>query len=65
MTFQEELVADLVHHFVLPEVEKKIVRERLTAQQKQKLKIVHENIYHKLENLPKIGKITHTYQTLS
>lgn len=58
MGFQEELVADLVHHFVLPEVEKKIVRQRLTAQQKQKLQTVHDSVYRKLENLPKIGKNT-------
>lgn len=56
ISFQEELVADLVHHFVLPEVEKKIVRQKLTTQQKQNLKTVHESVYCRMENLPKIGK---------
>lgn len=54
--FQNELIADLVHHFVLPEVEKQTVREAIVKQQQQKLKTVHETIYQRLEKIPKVGE---------
>ncbi|XP_050299666.1 cilia- and flagella-associated protein 91-like isoform X2 [Anthonomus grandis grandis] len=53
---EDELIADLVHHFVLPEVEKQEIRQKILARQKQKLKTIHENVYRKLETVPKFGK---------
>lgn len=50
------MIADLVHHFLLPEVQKESVRKTIKAQQKEKLKYVHESIYHKLTHIPKAGK---------
>ncbi|KAJ8955946.1 hypothetical protein NQ314_006795 [Rhamnusium bicolor] len=53
---QDEIIADLVHHFVLPEVQKILIREKINSQQKQNLKMVHETIYSKFEKLPKIER---------
>ncbi|KAL1517717.1 hypothetical protein ABEB36_001448 [Hypothenemus hampei] len=53
---QDELIADLVHHFVLPEVEKQNVRERIVTQQKRRLKTIHDTIYGNLENKPNSEK---------
>lgn len=50
---QEELVADLVHNFLLPEVEKEIVREKVKLKQKKYLIAAHDEIYNKMETLPK------------
>ncbi|CAH2016773.1 unnamed protein product [Acanthoscelides obtectus] len=50
---QDELIADMVHHFVLPDVQKKIVRQRIAAKQKQKLKTVHDTIYTRFETFQK------------
>lgn len=50
------MVADLVHNFVLPEVEKQFVRERIKKKQAKYLKTVHETVYNKIEQLPNIGK---------
>lgn len=50
---QEELVADLVHNFLLPEVEKEMVREKIKARQKKYLIAAHDEIYNKMESLPK------------
>ncbi|KAJ8919870.1 hypothetical protein NQ315_006399 [Exocentrus adspersus] len=54
ITEHDELVADLVHHFMLPEVQKILVRNKMRAQQKQKLRTVHDTIYSEFENLPKV-----------
>ncbi|CAH1981817.1 unnamed protein product [Acanthoscelides obtectus] len=43
----------MVHHFVLPDVQKKIVRQRIAAKQKQKLKTVHDTIYTRFETFQK------------
>nr|CAH7724049.1 unnamed protein product [Callosobruchus chinensis] len=44
----------MVHHFVLPDVQKKIARERIVARQRQKLKTIHDAIYNRFEKfLPK------------
>nr|CAH7724051.1 unnamed protein product [Callosobruchus chinensis] len=51
---EDELIADMVHHFVLPDVQKKIARERIVARQRQKLKTIHDAIYNRFEKfLPK------------
>ncbi|XP_057661808.1 cilia- and flagella-associated protein 91-like isoform X1 [Diorhabda carinulata] len=50
---EDEIIANLVLHFVLPEVNKKIIREKIAQQQKQNLKTIHNAIYSKLESLPK------------
>ncbi|XP_022902075.1 cilia- and flagella-associated protein 91-like [Onthophagus taurus] len=49
---QEELIADMVHHFVLPEVEKQIVRDRIKRKQKGILRVIHAKLFGKIENLP-------------
>ncbi|KAJ8975518.1 hypothetical protein NQ317_010633 [Molorchus minor] len=53
---QDEQIADLVHHFVLPEVQKTLVRKKIKAQQKQNLRMVHETVYSRFETLPRIGR---------
>lgn len=50
---QEELIAELVHHFVLPEVEKAIVRQRIKKRQEVGLKSIHNELYETIEGLPK------------
>ncbi|RZC37666.1 MAATS1-like, partial [Asbolus verrucosus] len=49
---EEEAVADLVHHFVLPEVEKQLMRSKIQKKQKQKLRTVHDAVYSEIESLP-------------
>ncbi|KAF7282772.1 hypothetical protein GWI33_001921 [Rhynchophorus ferrugineus] len=50
---QEEIISNLIHHFVLPEVEKQIIRKKIIERQKHTLKMVHETVYSDIENLPK------------
>lgn len=50
---QEELIAELVHHFVLPEVEKALVRQRIKRRQEIGLKRIHNELYETMESLPK------------
>ncbi|CAG9841218.1 unnamed protein product [Diabrotica balteata] len=50
---EDEVIANMILHFVLPDVNKKLVREKITKQQKQNLKTIHDTIYSKFENLPK------------
>lgn len=50
---QEELIADLMHHFVLPEVEKEIVRQRIKKRQEFELKNVHNELFGDMETLPR------------
>lgn len=45
---QEETIADLVHHFVLPEVQKQMVRDRIKQKQTQKLKGLTDTIFDDL-----------------
>ena len=52
ITEQENLVAELVHQFVLPEVEKKISRNRIIKQQQNMLKSIHAELFDTLESLP-------------
>ncbi|XP_044747701.1 cilia- and flagella-associated protein 91-like isoform X2 [Coccinella septempunctata] len=50
---QEETIADLVHHFVLPEVQKQMVRDRIKLKQTQKLKRINDTLMDDLiETLP-------------
>ncbi|KAF5272323.1 hypothetical protein FQA39_LY07924 [Lamprigera yunnana] len=56
----EELVANLVHNFLLPEVEKQIVREKIKKKQQNYLKIAMDVIYDTCPMLPKTGpKLSH------
>ncbi|KAF5297367.1 hypothetical protein FQR65_LT01297 [Abscondita terminalis] len=50
---QQELVSDMVHNFLLPEVEKQMLREKIKKKQKVILKTVHDTIYDNYEQLPK------------
>ncbi|XP_018568756.1 cilia- and flagella-associated protein 91-like [Anoplophora glabripennis] len=51
---QDEIIADMVHHFVVPEVQKNLIRNRIRQQQRENLKTIHNTIYSKFEDLPKI-----------
>ncbi|CAG9772368.1 unnamed protein product [Ceutorhynchus assimilis] len=51
---EEELMADMIHHFFLPEGVKQTIRDNIKAEQKQQMKTVHEAVHRKFENLPKI-----------
>lgn len=46
-------MAELVHQFVLPEVEKEISRNRIVKQQQNMLKSIHAELFDILEILPK------------
>lgn len=48
---QESLVNDLIHHFLLPEIAKEESRKRILAEQKIKLKTIHDTIFSHLEEL--------------
>lgn len=52
-TEQEEMVADLVHNFLLPEIEKHEARRRLQLRQKKYIKAAYEVIYNQIDELPK------------
>ncbi|CAH1119833.1 unnamed protein product [Phaedon cochleariae] len=56
MHVQDETIADMVLHFMLPDVEKQLIREKITMKQKQNLKTIHDSIYSEFENLPKIER---------
>ncbi|XP_067008009.2 cilia- and flagella-associated protein 91-like [Anabrus simplex] len=46
---EEELVADLINNFVVPEVQKEMVRKKIKARQEKYLRAAHEAIYNKLD----------------
>lgn len=48
---EEEIVADLIHNFALPEVQKRIVRQRLQDRQRNYLKICHDEVYSNIEKV--------------
>lgn len=48
---QEESVAALVHHFVLPEVQKQLVRKKIQKRQKENLRAIHDSIYSEMEEV--------------
>uniref|UniRef100_A0A1Y1MSE6 Uncharacterized protein n=1 Tax=Photinus pyralis TaxID=7054 RepID=A0A1Y1MSE6_PHOPY len=50
---KEELVASLVHHFLLPEAEKELVRDKIRKKQHNRLKAAHDTIYSQYDRLPK------------
>ncbi|KAK9885821.1 hypothetical protein WA026_013693 [Henosepilachna vigintioctopunctata] len=53
VTEQEETIADLVHHFVLPEVQKQLVRQRIKKKQKENLRKINDTLLDDLmEELP-------------
>lgn len=47
------MVADLVHNFLLPEIEKHEARRRLQLRQKKYIKAAYEVIYNQIDELPK------------
>lgn len=50
---KEEAIATLVHNFLLPEVEKEIIRDKFEKKQRNYLKAAHDTIYSKVQKLPK------------
>ncbi|XP_017771102.1 PREDICTED: protein MAATS1-like [Nicrophorus vespilloides] len=46
-----DYIAELVHHFVIPEVEKKMVAQKNKAKQMHNLKEAHETIYGNIETM--------------
>lgn len=47
------MVADLVHNFLLPEIEKIEARRRLHLRQKKYLKSAYEVVYNEIDTLPR------------
>ncbi|GLV42597.1 uncharacterized protein CBL_03336 [Carabus blaptoides fortunei] len=52
---KEELIADMIYNFVIPEVEKQRVREKIKQRQHIYLRTVHNTIFNKIETLPKLS----------
>ncbi|KAK5637774.1 hypothetical protein RI129_000045 [Pyrocoelia pectoralis] len=50
---EEELIANLVHNFLLPEAEKTIIRDKIKKKQHNRLKAAHDCIYSQYDHLPK------------
>ena len=46
------MVSDMVYNFVLPEVEKEIVRKKIRDKQRAYLGTAHAAIYNEILNLP-------------
>ncbi|KAJ9588344.1 hypothetical protein L9F63_018270 [Diploptera punctata] len=57
---QEELVADLIHNFVVPEVQKQIIRKQIKQKQAKYLQEAHACIYNEVENLPPVEHLEDT-----
>ncbi|XP_019866451.2 cilia- and flagella-associated protein 91-like [Aethina tumida] len=55
---ENEIVADMVHHFLLSEANKEIVRNNIILKQKTNLRAVHDELYTCTEKLPKIDRST-------
>ncbi|XP_069677545.1 cilia- and flagella-associated protein 91-like isoform X2 [Periplaneta americana] len=53
----EELVADLIHNFVVPEVQKQIIRKQIKQRQAKFLKETHASIYDHIESLPPVDHL--------
>ena len=49
------MVSDMVYNFVLPEVEKEIMRKKLRDKQRRYLSAAHEAIYDRILDLPSRG----------
>lgn len=49
----EEIIANMVLHFLVPDVEKRLIREVVHSKQKEKLRRVHEVVQTQFKNLPK------------
>ncbi|EEB19995.1 conserved hypothetical protein [Pediculus humanus corporis] len=60
---EEEIIADLVHNFALPEAEKRIVRQRMNAKQRNYLKVCHDEVYSNIEKITQ-GKRTEKGQLI-
>lgn len=52
---KEELIADMIYNFVIPEVEKQRIREKIKQRQHTYLRTVHDTIFNKIETLPKLS----------
>lgn len=51
MVEEEEIIADLIHNYALPEAEKIMIRKRLQDKQRNYLKICHDVVYSNIEKL--------------
>lgn len=51
---KEELISDMICHFVIPEVEKIGMRSRISDKQKKFLRCAHAAIFDKMDNLPNV-----------
>lgn len=51
---EEELVANMIHNFVLPEVEKHNARKKIRDQQQSYIRNAHIAIYEKILDLPSV-----------
>lgn len=51
---EEEMVSDMVYNFVLPEVEREIMKKKILVKQQEYLKTAHLAIYDELCNFPPI-----------
>ncbi|XP_043477871.1 cilia- and flagella-associated protein 91-like [Leptopilina heterotoma] len=48
---EEEMVSDMVHNFILPEVEREIMKKKIRVKQQEYLNNAHSSIYDELLNL--------------
>ncbi|XP_046612988.1 cilia- and flagella-associated protein 91-like isoform X1 [Neodiprion virginianus] len=55
---EQEMVSDMIYNFVLPDVDKQIVRKRMLERQASYLKNAHAAIYNKILELPPIERKT-------
>ncbi|XP_012251264.2 cilia- and flagella-associated protein 91-like [Athalia rosae] len=53
---EEEMVSNMIYNFVLPDVEKQIVRKKMRERQSTYLRSAHDAIYHHMLELPPIER---------
>lgn len=58
----EEIVAEMVHQFLIPEVQKEVVRERVRQNQRQYLLAAHREIFANSEDVV-TGRVTTRAET--
>ncbi|XP_046737858.1 cilia- and flagella-associated protein 91-like [Diprion similis] len=62
---EEEMVSDMIYNFVLPDVDKQIVRKRMRERQASYLKNAHTAIYNKILELPPIERQTPSTESIA
>ncbi|KAG7201665.1 hypothetical protein KM043_004395 [Ampulex compressa] len=55
---QEEMIADMIYNFVLPEVDKQAVRKKIREKQQDYLRNAHAVIYEKIFDLPPVEQLS-------